>query len=180
MRTKSIAEVLEDVEALIDTHFFNEFWETKSSQFLKKALANQGVIEMRLFKKTWRSLNCSPKTMKVIREIQENLLCVGKRKELITKKMEETKCWCSKTGMVLNAKHIISCCRKVSGEINNRHDVVVNILLNNILIQRGLVTRERSGRTRRWWGAPTTRSPSGPSTGCRMSGKRKVESPERS
>ena len=41
MRTKSIAEVLEDVEALIDTHFYNEFWETKSSQFLKNVLANQ-------------------------------------------------------------------------------------------------------------------------------------------
>ena len=27
-----------------------------------------------------------PKTMKVIRDIQENLLCVGRRKELITKK----------------------------------------------------------------------------------------------
>ena len=74
MRTKSIAEVLEDVEAPIDTHFFNEFWETKSSPFLKKVLANQGVIETRLFKKAWRSLNCSPKTMKVIRENQENLL----------------------------------------------------------------------------------------------------------
>ena len=43
----------------------------------------------------------------------------------------------------LTAKHIISCCRKVSGEINSRHDVVVNILLNNILVQRGLSTHEQ-------------------------------------
>ena len=34
-----------------------------------------------------------PKTMKIIREIQENLLCVGKRRELITKKRAEWRCW---------------------------------------------------------------------------------------
>ena len=97
-RAKSIDEVLGEVEVLIDTHFFNEFSETKSSMFLKKVLANQNSIEMRLFKKTSRTLNCTPKTMKVIRELQENLLCVGKRKDLITKKKAETTCWCSKTG----------------------------------------------------------------------------------
>ena len=43
----------------------------------------------------------------------------------------------------LNARHIISCCKRVSGEINARHDIVVNILLNNILIQRGLITHEQ-------------------------------------
>ena len=32
------------------------------------------------------------------------------------------------------------CCRRVSGEINVRHDIVVNALLNDILIQRGLIT----------------------------------------
>ena len=83
---KSIEEVVEEVEGLIDTHFFNEFSETKSSQFLKKVISHQSTIEMRLLKKTWRTVNCSPKAMKVIREIQENLLCIGKRKELITKK----------------------------------------------------------------------------------------------
>ena len=82
-RMKSIAEVLEVFKVLVDTHFFNEFSETKSSAFLKRVLANQAAIDMRLFKKTRRTLNCSPKTMKVIREIQENLLCVGKRKESI-------------------------------------------------------------------------------------------------
>ena len=136
-RTKSIARVLEEVDVLINTHFFNEFWKTKSSLFLKKVIANQSAIDTALLKRTWRTLNCSPKTMKVIREIQENLLCIGRRRELITKKTKETKCWCSKTGLPLNARHFVSCCRKVSREINARHDVVVNILLNNILVQRG-------------------------------------------
>ena len=62
---------------------------------------------------------------------------------MITKKKTEAKCRCSTTGLPLNAKHIISYCRKVSTEINNRHDIVVNILLNNILIQRGLITHEQ-------------------------------------
>ena len=60
-RLKSIEEVLEDVEVIIDTHFFNEFYKTKSSQFLKRVLENQGSIEVRLLKKTWRSLNYSPR-----------------------------------------------------------------------------------------------------------------------
>mgnify|MGYP004684707701 CR=1 FL=1 len=77
-RMKNIAGVLEEVEILIDTHFFNAFSGTKSSMFLKKVLENRNFIETKLFKKTWRTLNCSPKTMKIIREIQENLLCVGK------------------------------------------------------------------------------------------------------
>ena len=72
-------------------------------------MANQSVIDMNLFKMAWRTLNCTPKTMKVIREIQENLLCVGKRKELIIKKRAETQCWCRKTGLPLNAKQIVSC-----------------------------------------------------------------------
>ena len=80
--------------------------------------------------------------MKVIREIQENLLCVGKRNELITKQRTETTCWCSKTRLPLNAKYVISCCKRVSGEIITRHDTVVNIILNNVLKQRGLITKE--------------------------------------
>ena len=143
IKTRSIADVLEEVEVLVDTHFFNEFSETKSSLFLKRVISNQGWIEMHLLKKTWRTLNCTPKTMKVLREIQENLLCVGKRKEMITGQKAEKVCFCSKSAQLLNAKHIVSCCRKVAGEINNRHDIVVNILLNNILIQRGLISREQ-------------------------------------
>ena len=111
----------------------------------EKSHSNQNAIDVNVFKRTWRTLNCAPppKTMKIIREIQDNLLCVGKRKELITKKRAEEKCWCSKSGLPLNAKHIVSCCRKVSGAINSRHDIVVNILLNNILIQRGLIAHEQ-------------------------------------
>ena len=94
-------------------------------------------------------MNCSPKTMKVIREIQENLLCVGKRKELITKKRTEPWCFCSPTRMPLNSKHIVSCCKKVSGEINARHDIIVNILLNNSLRQRRLITHEQKWEDRK-------------------------------
>ena len=101
-----------------------------------------------------KTLNCRPKTMKVIREIQENLLCVGKRRELITKKKADTKCFCNRTGLPLNPKHIISCCRKVSGEINSRHDIVVNILLNNILLKRGLISPEQ-----RWEDRKMVRTP---------------------
>ena len=112
-------------------------------------IENQNVIDVRLLKKTWRTLNCSPKTMKIIREIQENLLCVGKRREMITKKKTETKCRCSTAGLQLNANHIISCCKRVSGEINTRHDTVVNILLNNILMQRELITHEQKWEYRK-------------------------------
>ena len=98
---------------------------------------------MRLLKKTWRTLNFTPQTMKNIRIIQENLLCVGKRREMITKKRTETMCWCSKTGLPLNAKHIINCCRKVTGVINARHDIVVDVFPNDNLIQRGVITHEQ-------------------------------------
>ena len=91
-RMKSIEEVLEEVSVLIDTHFFNEFTGTKSSTFLN-IITNQNVIEVRLFRKTWRTLNCTPKTMKVIREIREDLLCIGKLRALITKEMTEKNCW---------------------------------------------------------------------------------------
>ena len=49
-RMKSIADVLEDVEALINTHFFDEFFKAKSSLFLKRITENQKLIDMRLFK----------------------------------------------------------------------------------------------------------------------------------
>ena len=154
-RMKSIDDVLEEVEVLIDTHFFNEFCETKSSTVLKKVIANQSAIDMTIIKRTWQTLNCSPKTMKIIREIQENLLCVGRRRELITKKKTESKCWCSKTGLPLNARHIVSCCRKVSAEINTRHDTIVNILLNNIIRQRGLISHEQKWEDRKMVRTPT-------------------------
>ena len=39
--------------------------------------------------------------------------------------------------------------KKVSAEINARHDIVVNILLNNILKQRGLITHEQKWEERK-------------------------------
>ena len=68
---------------------------------------------------------------------------------MVTKKKTETRCWSGKAGLPLNAKHIISCCKKVSGEINTRHDIVVNVLLNNILVQRGLITHEQKWEDRK-------------------------------
>ena len=47
-RTRSIEEVLEEVDVLIDTHFFDEFYETKSSLFLKKVIKNQNAIDTNL------------------------------------------------------------------------------------------------------------------------------------
>ena len=102
-------DVLYDVEVLNDAYFFNQFSERKSSVFLKKVIANHNMIDVGLLKKTWRTLNCTPKTLKVIREIQENLFCVGKRREMITKRKTDSRCWCSKTGLPLNAKHIVGC-----------------------------------------------------------------------
>ena len=57
-------------------------------------------------------------------------------------------CFYNKAGLALNAKHIISCCKKVNDEINARHDMVVNILLNNILKERGLISNEQNGEDR--------------------------------
>ena len=79
-KIKNIEDVLEGVEVLIDMNFFNEFSGTKSSLFLKRILASQNTIEMDLFKKTWRTLNCTPKTLKVIRDVQENLRFMGSEK----------------------------------------------------------------------------------------------------
>ena len=54
----------------------------------------------------------------------------------------EEMCWCSKSGLPLNAKHVVSCCKKVSAEVGAQQVIVVNVLLNNILIQRGLIAHE--------------------------------------
>ena len=48
---KSIADVHEDVEAVIDIHFFVEFSKTKSSTLLKKVMNTQNAIERSIFKK---------------------------------------------------------------------------------------------------------------------------------
>ena len=68
---------------------------------------------------------------------------------MITKRKTETRCWCSSTGLPLNSKHIIGCCKKVSAEVGAQHDVLVNVLLNNILIQRGLTVHEQKWEERK-------------------------------
>ena len=67
---------------------------------------------------------------------------------MITKKNVNSKCWYSKSGLALNVKHIVSCCKQVRGEITACHDLDVNILLNNILDQRGLVSHEQKWEDR--------------------------------
>ena len=62
---------------------------------------------------------------------------------MITKKRTEMKCWCSKAGLTLNAMPIISCCKNVSGEINARHDSIVNILVNNIPVKRDIIHEQK-------------------------------------
>ena len=54
-RMKSINDVVEEVGVLIDTHFFNEFSETKSSLFLRKVISCQSTLDVRLLKKTGRT-----------------------------------------------------------------------------------------------------------------------------
>ena len=75
---KSIHDVLEEVEVLIDMHFFDEFSGTKSASFLNKLIDKQGPVDIRLFRKAWKTLNCSPKTMKVIRETRRTSSVSGR------------------------------------------------------------------------------------------------------
>ena len=93
----------------------------------------------------------------------------GKERELITK--SGTKCWCSKAWLQLNAKHIVSCCHKVSRVIDERHDMIVNILLNNTLMQRGFIFREQLWEDRKMIG--TTKDEMTVSTEHWRSGERK-------
>ena len=67
-RTKNIRDVIEDVEVLVDSHFFNMYSETKSSLFLKNVISHQSRIEM-MFLKLWWTLNNSLRTMNVVREM---------------------------------------------------------------------------------------------------------------
>ena len=71
-RIKGIDEVLEAVEFVIDTHFFNQF--QKSPIFPKRVIANQKSIETNILKRTRGSLIRTPKTMKTIREIKDTPL----------------------------------------------------------------------------------------------------------
>ena len=140
-RTRSTGDVLEEAEVLIDQHSFYAFSETKSSLFLKRIITNQSMIETNIIK-TWEASKCTPKTKKVIREIREILLC---REGKGTRHLEKCgdKILVKQNGLPLNAKHIVSCCKRVSSEIQSRHDIVANVLLNNILVQRGLISNEQ-------------------------------------
>ena len=51
-RMKSIEDVLEEVDVLIDANHFNQFSKTKSSSFLKKVIENQRTLDVGLLKKT--------------------------------------------------------------------------------------------------------------------------------
>ena len=46
-------------------------------------------------------------------------------------------------------KDIVSFCRKESSKINTRHDIMVDILINNILSQRGLIDHEQKWEDRK-------------------------------
>ena len=90
-------------------------------------------------------------------------------------KKTESKCWCSKTWLQLNANHIISCCKKARCEINERRDIVVNILLNNILVRRGLVTHERRLEERKKAKTAHDESPSERNIGGLTNGRKREE-----
>ena len=75
----------------------------------------------------------------------------------------------SKTRPLLNSRHIISCCTKVSAEINARHDIVVNIYPNNILVQRGLLTLEQKWEDLKMVRADSDEIPPEQNIGCPMS-----------
>ena len=81
------------------------------------------------------------------RDQGKHLICIDKTCELPSKKAESTCLW-GKTGLALNAKHIVSCYRKVSGENNAHHDIIVNIHLNNICCKRGLIAHKQNWESR--------------------------------
>ena len=116
-RMRGIAEVLEEMVVLVDTRIFNEFSE-KVLRVPEEGACQPEFHGYGTLREDLEIMKLFPKTLKVIEEIQENLLCVGKRKEMTTKKNVETMRFCSNTGLQLSAKHIISCCKKASGEIN--------------------------------------------------------------
>ena len=73
-------------------------------------------------------------------------------------------------------KHFVSCSKKVAGETNNRHDIFVNILMNNILIERGSITQEQRWEDMKMVRTDTMRSPLGQIIGAPKNGRVKEES----
>ena len=51
-------------------------------------------------------------------------------------------------------KHIVSCCVRVTGEINERYNIVGNILPNSILKKRGLISNEQRWEERKFVRTP--------------------------
>ena len=144
---KDIEEALEEVEVLIDMHFFNKFLWTKSLELFGKVVNNQNAVNVRDFK-IWRSLNCSVETLKVIRG-QKTTSCGLANGRSSSQRRGLSQSWCSKARLKLIDKNNVSCCRKVVHEIDARHDIVVNSILNNILIRRGLVSHEQKWEDRK-------------------------------
>ena len=140
-RMESIRDVIEDAEVIIDTHYFNEFSEANSSLFLKKVIAHQNSIDARLLKTTWRTMNGSPKTMKGDKG-KYSRTSFALEKDDDCHQEDRFEMLVQQGWVAPERKNVISCYKKVSGEISARHDIVVNIL-NIILVQRGLVSNEQ-------------------------------------
>ena len=98
--------------------------------------------------------------MRINGETKEKRLCVERMAELIMKKAETTRSR-SRTRLPLNSKHIVSCYKKESGDVNVRHDMVVNIPMNNIIIERGMISNDQKWDDRKMVMTDTTRPPLG-------------------
>ena len=68
---------------------------------------------------------------------------MGNRKELITEQKDRLKMLVQQDWLALYAKLVASSCKKASVEISACQDIVVDILLKNILVQRGSVSHEQ-------------------------------------
>lgn len=133
MRIKgAIKEIRNEREVNIETFHQDKFMEGSTSRFQKEIRKQKSHIDMKVMRRAWKRMNWKPKTMKMIREYQEGLLCVGKRRNVINKRKGSTKCSCGKRQSELNARHILTGCARTRREIMKRHDVVVMIVVNNI------------------------------------------------
>ena len=70
---------------IIEPFHHDKFMEGNTSRFLKETRKQKEHIDMKTTRKAWNKMNCKPKTMKMIGEYQEGLLCVGKRRTMINK-----------------------------------------------------------------------------------------------
>ena len=140
--------MLEEVDVLIDAHSFNEFRETKSSLFLKKVIENQNVIDMRLRKMIWRKLHKALKTMTGIMGSRRNSSALAGEESRPQRRMRLSAFAASRDCLSMQSTSRAAA-ENVSGEINTRNEIVVNIMSNNILIQRGLIAHEQKWEDRK-------------------------------